>query len=51
MFPEWHLEKGVLEGGLARGLFHEPYFVEALAADAAAEVGMELVVGLGRYPC
>lgn len=40
-----------MEGGLARGLLHEPDFVEALSADAAAEVGMELAVGLGWDPC
>jgi hypothetical protein len=42
VFPGWHLDQGVLQVGFARGFFGEPHFVEALSADAAAEMGMEL---------
>jgi hypothetical protein len=37
-----HLDQGVLQVGFARGFLGEPDFVEALPADAAAEMGMEL---------
>lgn len=42
MFPWRHLNQGVLQGSFARGLLQEPDLVEALPADAAAEVGVEL---------
>jgi hypothetical protein len=45
VFPWGHLDQWILQVRLARSLFREPDFVEALSADAAAEVGMELVGG------
>lgn len=45
MFIGGHHNEGVLQVCFARGFLGEPDFVEALSADAAAEVGMELWVG------
>jgi hypothetical protein len=42
VFPVGHLDQRVGEVGLARLLFHEPDFMEALPADAAAQVSVEL---------
>jgi hypothetical protein len=42
MFLRGHLNKRVLQVCFARGFLGEPDFVEALSADATAEVGMEL---------
>lgn len=43
VFPWGHLNQRVLQGSLARGLLQKPNLVEALPADAAAEVGVELM--------
>lgn len=43
MFSWGHLDQRVLQGSLARGLLQKPDLVEALSADAAAEVGVELM--------
>ena len=45
MLTRRHLDQGVLQVCFARGFFGEPDLVEALSADAAAEVRMELWVG------
>ena len=45
MLPRGHLDEGVLQVGRPRGALGEPDVVEALAADAAAEVGVELCGG------
>lgn len=37
-----HLNEGVREVSLAGLLFHEPYFVETLPANASAQVSVEL---------
>ena len=39
-----HLNEGVLQVCFARGFLSEPDFVEALSADAAAEMGVKLWV-------
>jgi len=45
MLPQWHLNQRILEVGLARLLLLEPDLVQTLAADAPAEMGMELNLG------
>lgn len=42
MLAVWHLDEGVREVSLASLLFHEPYFVQTLPADASAQVSVEL---------
>lgn len=42
MFPIGHLDEGVGKVSLAGLLLHQPDFVEALPADAPAQVSMEL---------
>lgn len=42
MFPIRHLDERVGEVSLAGLLFHEPDFMEALPANAPAQVSMEL---------
>lgn len=42
MFTQWHLNQGVLKVRFAIFLLFQPDFVETLATDAAAEMGMEL---------
>ena len=46
MFAQRHLNKGILKvQDLATFLLFQPDFVETLATDAAAEMGMELWFG------